>query len=207
MIKVKQYSGKIGPVIGVSIIIVLAVPFMRRMMESDMVLHMLVQIPLILFAGWSLARGCTEQVKVGLQRWNYAGIAGLLMTSLVLIFWMLPRALDIVLTNNTLELLKFLSLVMAGAALKLSWQAAGMIARGVFLGNVLPMMMVVGWLYIESPVRICNSYLSNDQLRTGRGLLALSIAGSLIWLYAFFISAGHGDRSEMQSNNSTSIFK
>lgn len=172
-----------------------------------MVLHMLVQIPLILFAGWSLAQGCPEQVKADLQRWNYAGIAGLLMTSLVLIFWMLPRALDIVLTDNTLELLKFLSLVMAGAALKLSWQAAGIIARGVFLGNVLPMMMVVGWLYIESPVRICNSYLSNDQLRTGRGLLALSIAGSLIWLYAFFISAGYGDRSETQSNNSTSIFK
>ena len=59
-------------------------------MESDMVLHMLVQIPLILFTGWSLAQGCTEQVKAGLQRWNYAGIAGLLMTSLVLIFWMLP---------------------------------------------------------------------------------------------------------------------
>lgn len=180
---------------------------MRRMMESDMVLHMLLQIPLIVLAGWSVAKGCSEQLKVSVQRWNYAGITGLLVTSLVLIFWMLPRALDIVLTNNSLEFLKFLSLVVAGAALKLSWQVAGMIARGVFLGNVLPMMMVVGWLYIESPVRICNSYLSNDQLRTGRGLLALSIAGSLIWLYGFFISAGHGDRFETQSNNSISISK
>lgn len=181
-----------------SIIIALAAPFMRQMMESDMLLHMLLQMPLILFAGWSLAQGCPEQTKANVQRWNYAGITGLLMTSLVLIFWMLPRALDIVLTDNTLELLKFLSLVMAGVALKLSWQAAGMIVRGVFLGNVLPMVMVVGWLYIESPVRICNSYLSNDQLRTGRGLLALSIIGSLIWLYAFFISAGHGDHTETQ---------
>ncbi len=163
-----------------------------------MVLHMLLQIPLILFAGWSLAQGCPEQVKARLHKWNYAGITGLLLTSLVLFFWMLPRALDSVLTDNTLELLKFLSLVMAGAALKMSWHAAGMIVRGVFLGNVLPMMMVVGWLYIESPVRICNAYLSNDQLRTGRGLLALAIAGSLIWLYAFFISDGQTGRPVTQ---------
>lgn len=161
-----------------------------------MVLHMLVQFPLILFSGWSLAQGCPEQAKASLQRWNHAGITGLLAISLVLIFWMLPRALDSVLTDNALELLKFVSLLMAGSALQLSWQAAGMIVRGVFLGNVLPMMMVAGWLYIESPVRICNSYLSYDQLRTGKGLLALSIAGCVIWLYAFFVSAGHEDRSE-----------
>ena len=158
-----------------------------------MVLHILLQFPLILFAGWSLAKGCPEQAKASLQRWNHAGITGLLTISLVLIFWMLPSALDFALTDNTLEFLKFLSLALAGAALKLSWHAAGMIVRGIFLGNVLPMMMVVGWLYIESPVRICNSYLSNDQLRTGKGLLVLSIAGSLIWLYAFFVSGDHED--------------
>lgn len=191
-----QQSGKIGAVIGASIIALLATPFMRGMMEGDMVLHMLVQLPLILCAGWILAKGCPEQVKASLQRWNHAGITGLLVTSLVLIFWMLPRALDSVLTDKTLELFKYISLLTAGAALQLSWQTAGMIVRGVFLGNVLPMMMVVGWLYIESPVRICNSYLSNDQLRTGKGLLALSIAGSLIWLYAFFVSAGHAVRDE-----------
>jgi hypothetical protein len=49
------------------------------------------------------------------------------------------------------------------------------------------MMMVVGWLYIAAPVRLCNAYLTNDQLRTGSGLLALAICGSLIWLFAFFM--------------------
>ncbi|HEX7454793.1 MAG TPA: hypothetical protein VF296_02015 [Gallionella sp.] len=172
-------------------LLILNIPFIRRMMESDMALHMLLQFPLILLAGWLLARVLPEPTK----KWNHAGINGLLMASMILMFWMIPRALDLVLINNTLESLKFLSLALAGAALALSWPVAGMIVRGFFLGNVLPMMMVAGWLYVEAPVRLCNSYLSYDQLRTGSGLLALSIAGSLVWLLTFFMSTdleGHG---------------
>lgn len=175
----------------------LNIPFIRRIMESDMAYHMLLQFPLILLAGWLLAKMLPVQIKTGLQSWNYAGVTGLLAASMILMFWMIPRALDLVLINNTLEFLKFLSLALAGAALALSWPEAGIIVRGFFLGNVLPMMMVAGWLYIEAPVRLCNSYLSNDQLRTGSGLLALSIAGSLVWLYAFFMPAdqtGKGDK-------------
>lgn len=164
----------------------LNIPFIRRIMESDMAYHMLLQFPLILLAGWLLARGFPEPAK----KWNYAGVTGLLAASMILMFWMIPRALDLVLVNPALEFLKFFSLALAGMALASSWPVAGMIVRGFFLGNVLPMMMVVGWLYVEAPVRLCNSYLSNDQLRTGSGLLALSIAGSLLWLYAFFMPAG-----------------
>ncbi|OGS93699.1 MAG: hypothetical protein A2061_00250 [Gallionellales bacterium GWA2_59_43] len=177
-------------------LIILAVPAMRKMMESDMALHMLLQFPLILLAGWLLARGLPQQTRSGLQKWNHAGIAGLLMASMVLMFWMIPRALDMVLSDSTMEFWKFLTLLLAGAALELSWQVAGMIVRGFFLGNVLPMMMVVGWLYIEAPVRICNAYLTNDQLRAGSGLLALAVAGSVVWLLAFFMSTnqvGNGD--------------
>lgn len=159
-----------------------------------MVLHMLLQFPLILLAGWLLAKGFSAQTKARLLQWNHAGIAGLLMASMVLMFWMIPRALDMALTSSALEFWKFLTLLLAGVALELSWQAAGVIVRGFFLGNVLPMMMVVGWLYVEAPVRICNAYLASDQLRAGRGLLALAIAGSLIWLFAFFrpIHSKHG---------------
>ncbi len=53
--------------------------------------------------------------------------------------------------------------------------------------------MVLGWLYVEAPVRICNAYLADEQSRTGFGLLAVSMAGSLFWLYAFFVPAGQVD--------------
>jgi hypothetical protein len=152
-----------------------------------MVLHMLRQFPLLLLAGWLRAKCLSKSIGIRLKAWNHAGITGLLTTSMILMFWMIPRALDLVLVSPALEFLKFFSLTLAGAALELSWLAAGMIVRGFFLGNVLPMMMVVGWLYVEAPVRLCNSYLSNDQLRTGSALLALSIATSLVWLFAFFM--------------------
>lgn len=187
----KNLSGRAGPGIGAMIILILLTPFLRTKMESDMVLHMLIQIPLIVFSGWLLAKAISEQTRARLEKWNHAGVTGLLMTSLILMFWMLPRPLDMVLTNNTLEFLKFISLALAGAALAQSWTTASMIVRGFFLGNVLPMMMVVGWLYVVSPIRICNSYLTNDQVRTGNGLIALAIAGSLVWLYAFFIPNEH----------------
>jgi hypothetical protein len=185
-----------GSRVGAVLFVILLVPAVRRMMESGMAFHMLLQFPLILLAGWLLANALSEQTRARLQKWNHAGVTGLLMASMVLMFWMIPRALDLVLIDHTLESWKFISLALAGAALELSWRAAGMIVRGFFLGNVLPMMMVAGWLYIETPVRLCNAYLSNDQLRTGSGLLALSIAGSLIWFYAFFIPVGLEDGRE-----------
>ncbi|MFA6973068.1 MAG: hypothetical protein WC208_16945 [Gallionella sp.] len=180
--------------VGSGLLLMLNIPFIRRMMESDMAYHMLLQFPLILLAGWLLARGLFNQTSI--QKWNHAGVTGLLAASMILMFWMIPRALDLVLINTTLDFLKFLSLALAGAALALSWAVAGIIVRGFFLGNVLPMMMVVGWLYVEAPVRLCNSYLSNDQLRTGSGLLALSIAGILVWLYAFFMPSKQAGNSE-----------
>ena len=175
--------------VGLIMLIILAVPAMRRMLEGDMVLHMLLQFPLILLAGWLLAKGLPQQARSVLRKWNHAGIAGLLTASMVLMFWMVPRALDMVLSDSTMEFWKFFTLLLAGAALELSWQIAGMIVRGFFLGNVLPMMMVVGWLYLAAPVRICNAYLTDDQLRAGSGLLALSMAGCVVWLLAFFMSS------------------
>lgn len=179
--KLRQHAGLL-------MLVILAAPVMRGMMEKDMMLHMLLQFPLIMLAGWLLTMRLPAQVKTRLQLWNHAGIAGLLLAMLVLMIWMIPRALDMVLVDNSMEFYKFLTLVMAGMALELSWRAAGLIARGFFLGNVLPMMMVVGWLYIEAPVRICNAYLSDDQFRTGVGLLALAIAGCVAWLLNFFIT-------------------
>lgn len=176
----------------------LGMPAVRGAMESDMALHMLLQFPLIVFSGWLLAKRIPSQTRACLQEWNRAGIAGLLFASMVLMFWMLPRAIDMVLIDGPLELGKFISLGLAGAALELSWRSAGMIVRGFFLGNLLPMMMVVGWLYVEAPVRICNAYLSSDQLRTGSGLLALAMAGCLVWLYAFFIPAKQDGRGEAE---------
>ena len=54
--------------------------------------------------------------------------------------------------------------------------------QGFFLGMLLPMMAVVGQLYIDSPLRLCNAYLLDDQERLGRWLIGLAAVFALAWL-------------------------
>ena len=86
------------------------------------------------------------------------------------------------------------ALLLAGAALRLSWQAAGLLMQGFFLGNMLPMTAVVGQLYIDSPLRLCNAYLLDDQIRLGTWLIAVAALLALGWLahVAWQMSAGPG---------------
>jgi len=56
------------------------------------------------------------------------------------------------------------------------------VVQGFFLGNMLPMTAVVGQLYIDSPLRLCNAYLLDDQARLGQWLIALAVLLALAWL-------------------------
>lgn len=50
------------------------------------------------------------------------------------------------------------SLLLAGAALRLSWRPAGLILQSFSLGYLVAMMAAVGMLYTDSPLRLCNAY-------------------------------------------------
>ena len=52
----------------------------------------------------------------------------------------------------------------------------------IFLGNMLPMTAVVGQLYIDAPLRLCNAYLLDDQARLGQWLIGLAALLALGWL-------------------------
>ena len=160
----------------------LLLPASRHALESSMWRHMLLQFPLLLLAGAGLAGVLPARVRAGLARWNAHGISGLVAVALVLALLMVPRVLDLALVSLPIEAAKCAALVLAGAALRLSWQPAGWLVQGFFLGNVLPMTAVVGQLYIDSPVRVCNAYLLDDQTRLGQWLVGCAIAVALGWL-------------------------
>ncbi len=166
----------------------LLLPASRHALESSMWRHMLVQFPLLLLVGAGLVRMLPARVQAGVARWNAHGISGLLAVALVLAVLMVPRVLDLALLSVPVEAAKFAALVLAGAALRLSWRPAGWLVQGFFLGNVLPMMAVVGQLYIDSPVRVCNAYLLDDQTRLGQWLVSVAIAVALGWLTSVAIA-------------------
>ncbi|MFC5496974.1 hypothetical protein ACFPOE_05470 [Caenimonas terrae] len=167
-----------------ALLALLAAPASRQLLESGMTVQMLVQYPLLAGCGALLAGALPAGWRIRIARWNALGISGLLATALVLGLLMIPRLLDLALLDGRVELAKWLALVLCGAALRLSWRPAGLLVQGFFLGNVLPMTAVAGYLYQDSPLRLCNAYLLDDQLRLGQALVAICVALALGWLAA-----------------------
>lgn len=172
----------------VALLCLLAWPGVRHGLEASMTLHMLVQYPLLMLAGFLFASASPPRWTAHLNRWNAHGISGLLAVAVMLAILMIPRVLDLALVDSRTEILKCLALLACGAAIALSWQTAGLLVQGFFLGNVLPMMVVTGNLYETSPVRICNAYLLDDQTRLGQLLVWIATAIAAAW-FAWLVRA------------------
>ncbi len=170
--------------LGAAAALVLLLPPARQALESSMTLHMLVQAPLLMLCGALIAGAATANWRQRIDRWNAYGITGLFATALVLALIMIPRLLDLALTDLRIDAAKALALVACGAALRLSWRRAGALVQGFFLGNVLPMTAAAGQLYQDSPLRLCNAYLLDDQVRLGQWLVALAVAAGIAWFTA-----------------------
>lgn len=173
---------------GLILWLMLSLPALRAPLESDMTLHMLVQLPLLVLAGMLMTTGLAKQVRTGLHPWNHAGISGLLLASVVMAAWMLPSALDQALDQPLMTAAKFLSLpLLLGMPLALSWPHAGFLVRGMFLVEWIATLFRTGWLYVVSPTRLCLSYRLDEQQVTGEWLLAAGVlilalaAGRLLW--------------------------
>lgn len=164
-----------------ALLCLLAWPGVRHGLEASMTLHMLVQYPLLAVAGYLFAAALPQRWTAGLSLWNAHGISGLFAAALMLAILMIPRLLDLALVDGRIETLKYLALLACGAMIRLSWRPAGLLVQGFFLGNVLPMMAVVGNLYETSPLRVCNAYLLDDQVRLGQMLVWVAAAIAAAW--------------------------
>ena len=167
-------------------------------LESSMVTHVLIELPLLVAIGVVLGQLIKKYSNPILYYFNTGGIAGILITTFTLAFWMIPRWLDASLTTETIAWAKYISLpLLAGVPLSLSWNVLHPIARGVVKIEFLSMLFRLGWLYIISPNRLCNSYLLNDQQLLGQGFIMIGIALSVAWLIPAFF--GNLERVERES--------
>ena len=174
--------------VGLALLGVLSLPAARHALESSMTLHMLVQYPLLALSGIFLAGAFPSLWRRHVNAWNAYGIAGLFATALVMAVLMIPRALDLALVDARIEFAKMIALVLCGMALRFSWRPAGLLVQGFFLGNVLPMVAAAGQLYHDSPARVCNAYLLDDQMGLGGMLVGVTVAVGLAWLSQFVVA-------------------
>lgn len=162
--------------------VLLALPPLRHLLELSMVTHMLVQLPLLAFAGWWFGQTLPEHFKHKVAPWNRWGVTGMILVVLTMLYWMLPRALDAAISEPIFETAKFIVIpLFIGTALSLSWPQLNIIARGVLKLEFWAMFMRLGWLYVVLPDRLCANYLLGDQRILGYILLTLGSIWATAW--------------------------
>ena len=166
----------------------LATPAARTALEASMSAHMLVQIPLLAAAGIIAGRLLPKRCQDALLAAAGGAIPCVVLAIFASIYWMLPRALDAALANPLTEAAKFISLpALVGLPLALAWQQLSVIGRGFIWTNFISMLAVLGWLYIAAPVRVCNSYLVDQQTDAGWLMVKLAVLLFAGWLGTLFV--------------------
>jgi len=161
---------------------------LRGVLESDMALHMTVQLPLLIGVGFALATCLRLYEPHWLADADWLGIPGLLLVIFATSFWMLPRMLDLALADPWIDLAKFTSLpLLAGLPLGLSWRRMPTLGRAFVAANFIPKLGSIGGLYLEAPTRLCAYYRFDQQASAGWALIGVATALGLIWFLAVFI--------------------
>ena len=148
-----------------------------------MVLHMLVQLPLLAFIGFVIGRafvpagpgGAANRTVACIQSFNAGGLTGLLIAAFTMVLWMLPKCLDLARLDIAVDAIKFMTVPAAGLAIGWSWPRVPVIARAVVHLEAIATLFRFGWGYLAADERLCLVYLTNDQQRTGEILLWLGV--------------------------------
>lgn len=173
-----------------ALFVALLLPPVFQALQLHMTLQMLVQVPLLVAVGYGLRTAVPQRVQRIIANWNCNGIAGLLLASFTLAFWMLPRSMDQAVVNPLATAAKYVTLpLLAGLPLGLSWPRMNFVVRGVLVSELIAMFFRIGWLYLISPVQVCSVYMLADQQRLGKFMLAAG-AAILLWI-AWKLMFGH----------------
>ena len=152
-----------------------------------MIIHMHMQMPLLIIAGFLMAKFFLMRFPQFFEKWNQNGVPGILLFLIILFYWMLPRTMDEALTLNSVEVFKFISLpFLAGVPLRDSWRKLSTFKRNILLVVITIMSFGLGLLYVKSPVQLCNNYLLIEQITLGWGFLTMAICLVIYLLYISF---------------------
>ena len=181
-----SYSLNFNVIIVIAVYAILAYPVIRANLEQSMLTHMLVQIPLLVICGAWITNYVLKKSQFKLA-FEYA-LPVLIISLTAAMYWMLPRTLDATLEYFGFEIAKFITLpVLIGSLFALGWRNVGAITKAFVITNLLSMLIVIGWLYIEAPIRLCNYYLLNEQKLVGSTILFITFIFSIYCITSLFI--------------------
>lgn len=172
---------------------VLLFPPVIALLEKWMLTHMLVQMVLLIVVGLLIGEWVTNKWRTFFSKWNRNGIPGIILVFIVSMYWMVPRTMDEALLGGTVEIFKFISLpFLVGLVLYDSWRKLSALIKAIVIFNYIPMFGMMAWLYIDSPIQICNNYLETEQQMLGWGFFILMLIMLLHILQTVFVDS-HDD--------------
>lgn len=175
---------------GLLMYIFLLLPPVANLLESIMITHMHMQMPLLVMAGFLMARFFQSRFPHFFEKWNSNGVPGILLFMIVMTYWMIPRTMDEALTMPSIEIFKYISLpFLAGVPLRDSWKKLGSIGKNTVLISFTVIFLGMGWLYIWSPNQLCNNYLLIEQITLGWGFLTTALCTIIYLVYVSFIDS------------------
>lgn len=146
-------------------------PIPQPLIHQSMLLHMAVQLPLLLLAGYWLMQACPDSSQQ--LDWPLT-MSAWIWVYCTLIFWMLPIHLDKVLVFASWDIAKIISLLLAGGVLYQALQAP-LLWGAFFIGSLAIGLIFVGVYYQQAEVRVCSNYLIASQQHAGIALLAWGV--------------------------------
>ena len=77
--------------------------------------------------------------------------------------------------------------ILIGLPLRLAWGRLDPVLRGFCKAQAVSMSLILAFLYTHSPLRICNSYLLEDQQRLGVAFFVVGIGLIVVWAVPIFL--------------------
>ncbi|PAE23233.1 MULTISPECIES: hypothetical protein [Bacillaceae] len=177
-----------SPVYGLLLLLALMLPPVANLLESIMITHMHMQMPLLMISGLFMAKFFQNRFPEFFSKWNENGVPGLLLFSIIMVYWSLPRTMDEALTLTSVEVFKFISLpFLAGVPLRDSWPKLSSFWKHALIIFFTILFLALGWLYIWSPVQLCNNYLVIEQITLGWGFISTAFAMVVYLIYSYFM--------------------
>ncbi|WP_212744749.1 hypothetical protein [Parasedimentitalea maritima] len=168
---------------------------LQPLVGQDPVIHVLAQFPALILAG-ALLGGRFRLPQ------HFSGPA-LVLALVSLAIWMLPRSLDAALLDPVWMAAKFVTLPLCvGLPLAAALSHVGSVLRGFLKAQAISMLLFLGFLYTHAPMRLCNSYLVDDQQRLGLGFVYVACALILWWIIPVLF--GHISSNKKDDDNDVS---
>ncbi|MDG5785982.1 DUF1404 family protein [Evansella sp. AB-P1] len=170
--------------IGLLLWIFMILPPVSNLLESIMIMHMHMQMPLLVIAGFLMAKYFQQRFPHFFEKWNSNGFPGMLLFIIIMVYWMIPRTMDDALVLTSVQVFKFISLpFLAGIPLRDSWPKLSKAWKIVIITIFTLMFFAMGFLYIFSPEQLCNNYLVIEQVTLGWGFITMAICMVIYLLY------------------------